>query len=314
MNMEKKTSKWKPAVLLIIAGMIIGFGIGTHAQAPVIVSHLLSQITTNAGQAVDVDDDGIIDQATIACGIGINCTLDTADLLDGTVTTPKLADGSVTTNKIGDASISTPKIQDNAVTSAKIPNATISTAHILNNTIIAQDVDDTQVQLRVGGSCAVGSAIKQINSDGTVACETIPSAILDGKDVKVSTTDTTPGFLTSKLVAGTNITLVKGNSGANETLTITSNPPAPTYSFITATDTSPAADGTGYELFTATATCTGATPRLLSCSGGFNASALASSLNPREFTVTPSGSGCTVRFRTIVTIGVTATVHAYCSS
>ena len=33
-------------------------------------------------------------------------------------------------------------------------------------------VDGTEVQLRVGSSCAVGSAIRSINSDGTVVCET----------------------------------------------------------------------------------------------------------------------------------------------
>ena len=37
--------------------------------------------------------------------------------------------------------------------------------------------------------------------------------------VKVSTNDTTPGFLNGKLVAGTNITLTEGSDGGNETLT-----------------------------------------------------------------------------------------------
>lgn len=40
--------------------------------------------------------------------------------------------------------------------------------------------------------------------------------------VKVSSTDTTAGFLLSKLVAGTNITLTKNNPGGNETITIAS--------------------------------------------------------------------------------------------
>ena len=37
--------------------------------------------------------------------------------------------------------------------------------------------------------------------------------------VKVSTNDTTPGFLNGKLVAGTNITLTEGSDGGNETFT-----------------------------------------------------------------------------------------------
>jgi hypothetical protein len=40
--------------------------------------------------------------------------------------------------------------------------------------------------------------------------------------VKVSSNDTTPGYLNGKLVAGSNITLTEGNDGGNETLTITS--------------------------------------------------------------------------------------------
>lgn len=38
--------------------------------------------------------------------------------------------------------------------------------------------------------------------------------------VKVSSDDTTPGYLNGKLVAGTNVTLVEGNGGGNETLTV----------------------------------------------------------------------------------------------
>lgn len=38
--------------------------------------------------------------------------------------------------------------------------------------------------------------------------------------VKVSSNDTTPGYLNGKLVAGTNVTLTENNDGSNETLTI----------------------------------------------------------------------------------------------
>lgn len=40
---------------------------------------------------------------------------------------------------------------------------------------------------------------------------------------KVSSNDTTPGFLNGKLVAGTNVTLTENNDGGNETLTIAAN-------------------------------------------------------------------------------------------
>ena len=43
----------------------------------------------------------------------------------------------------------------------------------------------------------------------------------DSYQSKVSVSDTTPSFLSSKIVAGTNITIATNNSGANETLSIT---------------------------------------------------------------------------------------------
>lgn len=49
-------------------------------------------------------------------------------------------------------------------------------------------------------------------------------AISDADEkAKVSSNDTTAGYLNGKLVAGTNITLTEGNDGGNETLTIASS-------------------------------------------------------------------------------------------
>jgi hypothetical protein len=47
----------------------------------------------------------------------------------------------------------------------------------------------------------------------------LANAATDEK-AKVSSNDTTPGFLNGKLVAGTNVTLTENNNGGNETLTI----------------------------------------------------------------------------------------------
>lgn len=47
----------------------------------------------------------------------------------------------------------------------------------------------------------------------------VPSAATDEK-AKVSSNDTTPGYLNGKLVAGTNVTLTENNNGGDETLTI----------------------------------------------------------------------------------------------
>ncbi len=64
-----------------------------------------------------------------------------------------------------------------------------------------------------------GSNISLSATSGPNATLTISSTDTD-ENVKVSSDDTTPGFLNGKLVGGTGITLIEGNGGANETLTI----------------------------------------------------------------------------------------------
>ena len=61
----------------------------------------------------------------------------------------------------------------------------------------------------------------QSNGTATVANWVKVDADTDIK-VKVSSNDTTPGFLNGKLVAGTGIVFTENNDGANETLTIAS--------------------------------------------------------------------------------------------
>lgn len=46
---------------------------------------------------------------------------------------------------------------------------------------------------------------------------------ISDEKAKVSSNDTTPGFLNGKLVAGANVTLTENNNGGNETLTIAAN-------------------------------------------------------------------------------------------
>lgn len=58
--------------------------------------------------------------------------------------------------------------------------------------------------------------------DGTNYQLLNPSLTLDEK-IKVSSNDTTAGYLDAKLLAGSNITLTVGNEGVNETLTISGN-------------------------------------------------------------------------------------------
>jgi hypothetical protein len=57
-----------------------------------------------------------------------------------------------------------------AVGSAQIGNGAVTSLKIADGTITAADVDTSSVQRRVTGSCAGGTTLYQINSDGTVVC------------------------------------------------------------------------------------------------------------------------------------------------
>lgn len=104
---------------------------------------------------------------------------------------------------------------------------------------------------------------------------------------KVSTGDTTPGYLLGKLVQGSNITLTKGNAGGNETLTIAST----------------ASGGIGV---------TGDKVTIpLSCgsSASYNSDTHLIvhqfELNPSDYSIT--GTTKTMKFRAVAAIGYTAT-------
>lgn len=64
-----------------------------------------------------------------------------------------------------------------------------------------------------------GTSGNVLTSNGTAWVSSAPSGS-DAYTAKVSSNDTTPGYLNGKLVAGTNITFTENNNGANETLTI----------------------------------------------------------------------------------------------
>lgn len=73
-----------------------------------------------------------------------------------------------------------------------------------------------------GLTAGTGITVDNTNPDNPV----ISSTVVDTNDAaKVSSNDTTAGYLNGKLVAGSNVTLTENNNGGNETLTIAATVP-----------------------------------------------------------------------------------------
>ncbi|MBX3026076.1 hypothetical protein KF840_14305 [bacterium] len=74
---------------------------------------------------------------------------------------------------VPDASVTGAKIADGAITVTHLANGAVTSAKIANNTITDSNIDTATVQKRVNGTCAAGTALSQVNSDGTVTCAAV---------------------------------------------------------------------------------------------------------------------------------------------
>ncbi len=121
-----------------------------------------------------------------------NSSILTRHVADQAITTDKLANSAVTSLKIALGAVGSVSIQDGSINNVDIQQGTITAVQlandsvtqfeiatgavrsdeILDNSITAADIDSNTVQRRVSATCPVNSSIRQINSDGTVACET----------------------------------------------------------------------------------------------------------------------------------------------
>ncbi|MDJ0653001.1 MAG: hypothetical protein QNJ40_02525 [Xanthomonadales bacterium] len=74
-------------------------------------------------------------------------------------------------------------VAPDVVGGAQIADGTVTAADLAPNTIAAGSVDSSALQLRVSESCAAGSSVRVINSDGSVICETDPGGDITSVNV-----------------------------------------------------------------------------------------------------------------------------------
>ena len=102
-------------------------------------------------------------------------------------------------------------IADNTVTSAKI----------VDGSIAAVDVNAAQIQLRVTSTCAVGNAVRVVNQDGTVTCQSVGSGTVTAVTASAPLTSSggaTPNIsLPNVIIGGSNTAIGLNALLANST-------------------------------------------------------------------------------------------------
>ena len=131
-----------------------------------------------------------------------------------------------TAGTVPDASVGSAKIADGTITAADLGDGAVTSAKIASNTITDSDIDTTKVQKRVSGTCAAGTALSQVNSDGTVACSTAGdiTAVTAGTGLTgggtsgaVTLNVAVPLELSGSVQSGATITATNTRSGAEAT-------------------------------------------------------------------------------------------------
>lgn len=103
---------------------------------------------------------------------GVNNAMVAANAIDSA----RISDDSVGAADIGNNAVAAAELADGAVDTAAIVDANVTSAKIAPGAIGSAQINTTQVQARVTGSCGDGEYFRGINADGTLDCELLPVA------------------------------------------------------------------------------------------------------------------------------------------
>jgi len=118
--------------------------------------------------------------------------------------------GAVSSIEIQNGSIANVDLANNSVNADKIASGSVSSDEIGSNAVGTAEIISTQVQRRIGNTCASGSYINTVNEDGTVVCEVDDSGIsnvtsADIVDGTVATIDLANNSVTADKIATSSV-------------------------------------------------------------------------------------------------------------
>jgi hypothetical protein len=97
-------------------------------------------------------------------------TVDSGDIINGEVKRPDIAGSAVNGARIADSSVATPDLSDGGVAGADLATGAVNAAKVADGSLGAADINSSQIQRRVTGTCTEPEGITSVGADGGVTC------------------------------------------------------------------------------------------------------------------------------------------------